>query len=97
MRGSVQHSASRARRTKSSPLAREPDDDFVATPRTDGATKTPAEDAAVEVVPKFALDKPGKPLPVGALLHRLGEKGRQVLLDHLVEQGLFWLAPAVPR
>lgn len=93
----VEHSAAGARGTESSPLAREADDDLMATGRTDDAAEAPVQDPAAEGVLEFPLDEPGKSLAEGTALLGFGEEGRQVLFDHFVEDGLLGLAPPITR
>jgi len=77
-------------------LARVGDEPLKAAGGAAQAGEAPAEQAAVQVVPKFFLDEAG--IAGSSMQPRPGEEGLQVLTDDGVEDGLFGLvATVLPR
>ena len=84
------HPAGRAGGAKAAPLAREGDQQLVATCRAAHPRETLREDAAVQLTPELLHDESRK-----ALVAQVREKGLEMLPHRLVEQGALGLSTAV--
>lgn len=96
MRRRLRHTSGVARGAQAAPLAREGDQKVMPAVRASGPGETVGEDAAIEVTTKFAFDIGRHALPILVVFPYEREVGLQVLLDDLVEDGLFGMAAAVP-
>jgi hypothetical protein len=92
MRCGVGHPSARARRTETTPLARERNQPLFAAALAANPQKTPGEDPAIQERTKLALHKT-RHRP--ARLLRVGKKGLEVLPDDAVEKCLLRRAARV--